>query len=308
MKDKSADNQRKVNNSEQFDAIENASEINENDYNKIDIKAMNRYGSATENSDNVKMPHGPKERFFNFCDKFGDLFLLNILFILTSIPVITIGASFTALYSVIFKMVENKEGTVGKQYFKAFKNNFKPATKIWVIHMILLALMYYGYTSTIGVDTMISKIVIPLIGFGMVLLSFEVPIVFPLIARYENTTWNYIKNSFIISFTNLGMWFRTFFFWVFPWIIYYLRPSIFLYTWYFWLMIFVSAIAYLCSISFIKLFKKLEQKKGTDDMEENDENFAAAEEANMAGNKEKTEEIEKTEDIEKTKEKEITEE
>ena len=83
----------------------------------------------------------PKERFFRTCEKFGDLFLLNILFTITSLPVITIGASFTALYSMTFKMVRNEEMAIKDGYFKAFKRNFKQSTRL---HNLLIRPTYFA--------------------------------------------------------------------------------------------------------------------------------------------------------------------
>ncbi len=63
-----------------------------------------------------------------FLDKLVNLFLLNILFVLTSLPIITIGASLTALNSVNLKMVQNEESYITSYYFKSFKRNFRVAT------------------------------------------------------------------------------------------------------------------------------------------------------------------------------------
>lgn len=54
-----------------------------------------------------------------------DLIILNLLFIICSLPVITIGTSLTALYSVTLKIVRNEEGYIVRGFFKAYKENFK---------------------------------------------------------------------------------------------------------------------------------------------------------------------------------------
>ena len=63
--------------------------------------------------------------FSKFMNKIADLFILNILRIFCSIPIITIGATTTALYSVNLKLVNNEEGSLIKLFFKSFKENFK---------------------------------------------------------------------------------------------------------------------------------------------------------------------------------------
>lgn len=66
-------------------------------------------------------------------DKIFDILVLGLLWILSSIPVITIGASSTALYYAMVKCVKNHDGYVSKEFFKSFKNNFVSATILWMI-------------------------------------------------------------------------------------------------------------------------------------------------------------------------------
>ena len=66
---------------------------------------------------------------FSFLSRLADLFWLNLLFVICSIPVITIGASSTALYYVTLKMAKDEEGYITRSFFKSFKENtlFFPA-------------------------------------------------------------------------------------------------------------------------------------------------------------------------------------
>ena len=61
-----------------------------------------------------------------------DLIILNLLFIICSLPVITIGTSLSALYSVTLKMVRNEEGYIVRGFFKAYKENLKQSMIIWI--------------------------------------------------------------------------------------------------------------------------------------------------------------------------------
>lgn len=67
-----------------------------------------------------------------FLSRVFDLIILNILFLVCSIPVITIGASFTALYSVTLKMVRNKESYIVRGFLQAFTKNFLQSTCLWI--------------------------------------------------------------------------------------------------------------------------------------------------------------------------------
>mgnify|MGYP002627298988 CR=1 FL=1 len=203
----------------------------------------------------------PKERFFQVCEKFGDLFLLNVLFTLTSIPIVTIGASFTAMYTVTFKMVRNEDATIKDGYFKAFKRNFKQATGLWIGLLVVFYLIYLQFQVVMTSDTHTADVLTMVLGFEMLILSFVVPLLFPLVARYENTSLQMLKNSLLASIMHLGTWATVFFLWVIPVILYYLRPTLFYYTWYLWLIILSSFLAYTCSHRLRRLFDILEQEK-----------------------------------------------
>ena len=132
-----------------------------------------------------------------------DLVLLNILWIIFSLPLITIGAATTALYSVTLKMVRNEEGYIFREYVSAFKSSFWQSTIIWIL-MILLG-------SVIGLDYFILKKVpyeIEIIGNTLLLLVWilyliEVIFVFPFIAKFENTTFSMLKNALLIPISRL---------------------------------------------------------------------------------------------------------
>ena len=87
-------------------------------------------------------------RFFNIdspimvgLNKLADLIWLNILTFICCIPIITVGASITALNYVALKMVRNEEGYVTRSFFKSFKQNFKQATIIWLIMLLVAAII-----------------------------------------------------------------------------------------------------------------------------------------------------------------------
>ena len=69
--------------------------------------------------------------------KMADLMWLNVLTLLCCLPVVTMGASLTAMNYVALKIVRDEECYISKSFFKSFKENFKQATIIWL--MILVA-------------------------------------------------------------------------------------------------------------------------------------------------------------------------
>ena len=67
---------------------------------------------------------------------------LNILWLVCSLPIVTIGASTTALFYVTLKMAEDRDDGLTRMFFKAFRENFKPATKLWLILLAVLGLTF----------------------------------------------------------------------------------------------------------------------------------------------------------------------
>ena len=132
-------------------------------------------------------------KFARFMTRLMELVLLNCVFILTCLPIITIGASVTALYSISLKMVRKEEGYVIRGYFKDFIRNFKQATIFWLIALLLNFLLYVIYTAA-AVNGGALLIVYTVITSAMAILySLFFLFVFPLTATFKNT----VKGTFI---------------------------------------------------------------------------------------------------------------
>ena len=90
-----------------------------------------------------------------FLSRICDLMILNILCIICCLPVVTAGASITALYTITLKMVRGEESYIFKGFLKAFKENFKQGMVVVLIDAVLLvfglnAILFYHslYVST----------------------------------------------------------------------------------------------------------------------------------------------------------------
>ena len=82
---------------------------------------------------------------YKFLSKFLDVVKLNFFWILFSIPVITVGASTVAAMSVGLKMVDDEEGYIGKNFLKAFKENWKLGTILWMITVVAVYAIYLDF-------------------------------------------------------------------------------------------------------------------------------------------------------------------
>lgn len=198
----------------------------------------------------------------SFLSKLADLVWLNILTIIFCIPIITAGASLAAMYTVTIKMVNKEEGYISKNFFQAFKKNFKQATVIW-IGVMLASILFYGDYRIVTYSGIAFPKALPIALTAVLLLMYCTYLyVFPVLSRYDNTIKNTIKNSFLLSISNLP---RTLLIiaihLVLPVAVYFsqaLLPIMFLMG--------LTLPAYASSVLFVGIFKKLEDK-----MEENQE-------------------------------------
>lgn len=132
-----------------------------------------------------------------------DFLLLNVLWVLYSIPVISLGASTTALYSVMLKIVENEEGYIIWDFLKAFKRNFRQSTTVWCILLGIGVALFADYQFVQNISGVMRTIGMVLLGMIVLVYIYEVVFVFPLIARFDNTTINMLKNAVLIPISRL---------------------------------------------------------------------------------------------------------
>lgn len=135
---------------------------------------------------------------YRFLVKFLDVLKLNFMWLLFSLPIVTMGASTAAAMSVALKMVDDEEGYIGKSFMKAFKENWKQGTVLFVISVIAAYAVYLDFQLFHAVEgNPFIFLVIGMVSCFVVVLSLLYS--FPLIARYENTLIKTIQNSFEIS-------------------------------------------------------------------------------------------------------------
>ncbi|MFP4016995.1 MAG: YesL family protein [Halanaerobiales bacterium] len=128
-----------------------------------------------------------------------NMLILNILWVLFSIPFITIGASTTALFYVTGKLIRGETVTsIIKPFWHSFKSNFKQATIIWLILFFFFSIIY---TNIVNIEFMgnlrslFGPIQLVLLLEGVIVSIY----IFPLLARHHIGTVDAFKASFYIG-------------------------------------------------------------------------------------------------------------
>ena len=126
---------------------------------------------------------------------------LNILWFLCCIPVITVGASTTALFYVTLKISKNEEGNITKAFFRSFRQNFRQGTLIWLILLaagIILGVdgyvLYHMRFENLFWTLCTAVFCVAAIAYAIVLMY-----IFPLLARFDNTVGAMFKNALFIG-------------------------------------------------------------------------------------------------------------
>ena len=81
----------------------------------------------------------------NFLNKVADIMILNIIVIIFSLPLFTMGAAFTAAYYIGYKMVKNEESYIIRGFWHSFKDNFRQSTILWIIMLAVAGIIAMDY-------------------------------------------------------------------------------------------------------------------------------------------------------------------
>ncbi len=207
-------------------------------------------------------------KFWQACNIVTYYVLLNIFCLICSIPVFTAGAAISAKYYMAMKLARGEEVYIVKNYFKSFRNNFKQATKVWLIQFVIVLLLIYDFYMVISGDpesygsTFFLVLVILSVVFVMVSMSC-----YGLMARFEMKTFDLIKGA--ITFTILKLPFMAFaaFLLIAPFILcafhMELLPAI--------LALGPAATLYIIAAFFVKSFKQVEERVEASNVKEEPE-------------------------------------
>lgn len=194
--------------------------------------------------------------FITGLNKFADIIILNIIYLICCIPVFTIGAATTGLYYVMLKMVKNEECYVVKSFFKSFKDNFKQATIIWLILFLSIIVLFLDLRITNGevagtfaFSDSITRVMIVMLLVAMVFWAGVTVYVFPVLSKFDNTTKNTLRNALFMCVRHLPWTILILIINILPWVLVYISPAAVIV-----LLISFALCAYVCSYIFNKIF------------------------------------------------------
>jgi len=129
-----------------------------------------------------------------------NLVVLNLLWLLCCIPVVTAGAATTALYHTVFQYLTHQDEAIFRPFFRAFRQNFKQATLLWLPMLALLALLIFDglYTAANGGGFLLTVFIV-----ASVVLFLLMTHIFPMAARFRMTAGALLRTAFSLTVLHL---------------------------------------------------------------------------------------------------------
>jgi len=143
----------------------------------------------------------PDSAAMRFLTRIADLMILNLVFIATSIPIVTLGASVTALNFTAMRIVRGQTDSVTGDYFGSFRRNFRQATLIGLIFLLLAVVFgaWYVVVTNLNVDGLLALILLAIWYLVAFAFALNLIFVFPYLANFEGTIREVLRNSRLMS-------------------------------------------------------------------------------------------------------------
>ncbi|WP_071130112.1 YesL family protein [Enterococcus timonensis] len=194
----------------------------------------------------------PDRGIYKAMAKLYQLLVLNFIFLLTCLPIVTIGTAISAAYATSFKLQTGSEEKIVRTYFKKFKENLFQGSLVWLLVIAFAALIFAGYQGLRSFfQTFPATFYIFAFVLGVLLLTLE--FVFPMMAKFASSTPKIFINSLILALKHLPYSMLIFFMFgaigvALPLFI----PQLFV----LWLFLGFGLMIYLSSIVFQKIFSQ----------------------------------------------------
>ncbi len=216
------------------------------------------------------------ERFFNMDNKFfafmgrvGDLMILNILWLVCSLPLVTMGASTAALYYATLKMARNEDSYPVRMFLHSLKQNLRQGICLTLIFFALGVLLFVDIRVCLSMDSQIGQLLTAVFFLLTCLFAMTLSYAFPVLAQFENSLKAILKNSLLMSICHLPYTVAVLALDLVPILLFFLSPYYFFLSIPAWLLVGFALIAWVNAKLFVKVFKRyIPQEENEDGLNE----------------------------------------
>lgn len=196
----------------------------------------------------------PDSKFMIAMSRLADLIILNILYLITCIPLFTIGAAATAMYTVSFRMGTPKDDGVLKPYWRAFRSNFKQATTLWLLLLFGILCTAFDVYLFYRLGGILHFLFVPF-AIALIVILFITAVAFPLLSQFNASTKQTVINALLLSLGSLPRTLLVVFMNLFPFIIFAYSMYLFFTTAFMWVFLYFSVAAYFGALLLKGVFK-----------------------------------------------------
>lgn len=200
---------------------------------------------------------------WNALSQVADFAILNVLWIICSLPIVTLGAATTALYDCMMKIIGQRDQCIVSMFFRSFRRNLKQGTVLTLLSAIsgfflLCDLRYFGI-----LDGMVFKLAFAIFAILGVFWVITISYVFPILAQFDNTVMGHIRSAVLVGLMNLKRTIPIVILNMVPIGIFLFAPSVFLMCMPIWLLCGASLIAFFNSKMLVPIFNTYINDNGT---------------------------------------------
>ena len=195
----------------------------------------------------------PDSKFAQVMTTFGEMMILNLCWLVSSLPLVTVGAANVAMYTVMGRRLRKEGSGTILPFFKAFRENFKTGTLFWLaqafVSVSLGMIMFLPLPKALKVVAVVFLILVTTV-FGLI---------YPQVARYRNRWFPYLRNAVILTVLKLRWVLLDLLLVLSPVLLFLLAPVDFLRWGFVWIFIGISVIFYLSAKLMLKILRPLEE-------------------------------------------------
>lgn len=197
--------------------------------------------------------HNP---IFNFLTRVWDVMILNLLWVVCSVPIITIGASTTALYYSLLRIKRETDSSITGMFFHSFRQNIKQASVMTILFAFSGLFLYVDIEACKLLNGTLSNIIMVILFVLLMVWGMMLAYAFPILAQFDNTVIGTMKNAFHMSVGNIGKSIIICFLDAIPIILFMGMPYVFLICIPVLLTVGVAVIARINTGIFVRIFDK----------------------------------------------------
>lgn len=195
----------------------------------------------------------PDSKFAKIMTSLGEMMILNLCWILASLPLLTVGAANVAMYTIMGRRLRDEGSGTIVPFFKAWWSNLKPGSLFWTAQVFVtgsLSLIFFlplpGFLKVVA-------------GVLLALVTLLFSAIYPQIARFRNRWFAYLKNAVILLVLRLKWVLLNALVLLLPAILFLLAPMEFLQFGFIWILFGFSGLFYLSTRLTQKILKPMEE-------------------------------------------------